>query len=1235
MKGFGSYNDWSYYASSSSNLSAFATPFSVNRSSPIDVSPPFIDPGDAARTGFPYRYPDQYYGTKPVVVEPQPYFNSYGILQDLNSASVVPDHWSSFSGFTASDGGSCTDYVNKPNDLGFAGQTVANQFADFGNGKGNQIGVGANKPNELGFVGQAVADQFADFGNGKGNQIGVGANKPNEFGFVGQAVAHQFADFGNGKGNQIGVGANKANELGFVGQAVANQFADFGNGKGNQIGVGANKPNELGFVGQTVANEFADFGNGKGNQIGVGGSFALNQTNFTGSVADERMKSGDFGNGKGNQIGVGGSFALNQTNFNGPVADERMKSGCQDVTVCHVEGPHMIGWEKHSLATRADPVDDKPFWWRTTKLASAGCQDITDSHGEVPHMIGWEKHSLPTSGDYFDDKCCWWRPTKPMPVDFSHTSVWQSPPLSLETRHEPPLKLAVDSGDHDFSYTDVYDKHSGQQDKQTRVDTVSSTSITGSGTDLNLGIFVPDGGSGHKKFYDIKEAAACFGLNLCMNLEDSNEASSSNNAMVSDMNDSGDVVDYKDKARHEFQHLLPNPGLLSLGLNAIQGVNSVDKSFDCVGDPCNPSVDSPCWKGAPVSHFSYYESSEALPPENVPKNECFGSVIREPQNFLLDDKNNFKKPCDSSLQMHIQIADQETYSAGSSSKQNSETRFASDDCNVVNAGPFHSEPSCDYKLQYQDDIAKMKDNSVPPTKPIDCESGSSHDEDQVTEENKLASQKLHTLCIGGADARYNENICSASGTSLTGGHALSLSSSVEDASTTSEKSAGKVSTEELNAQMLVDTMNKFSQLLLNHCLNDACELEEQNCNILRDVITNLNTCVMKNAEQINLAQECLLRQPETSRCAVEPCELQKGVQLTKIGPDEHENQLARKTDLCFGSEKPHWMPSGFISPSGGAAITKEENMTKAIKNILSENFDDDEATESQTLLYKNLWLEAEAALCSVSYKNRYHQMKIEMEKQSYKQRDMEQHSKSEVIPSLSRSRSSAIEVNKCLNADSSAQNLADLAATIPKEHSQLKFSSDMNMLNSLTPEADGGQNLYSFIKNYAVSGTNKEVAGNDEASVMARYNVIKSRADNSRILAIALETPSDIADMLVPQETDNQNQVNICRDFPIPEKNKANYETSVLARFHILKSRAAAEDSSSVSSTEKLFEFSGEGVKETVTTKDALEGESLNANLDFYTAGDETTPKEIHLDWGDVQPTNYHFDGLASDWEHV
>ncbi|GAU40352.1 hypothetical protein TSUD_319640 [Trifolium subterraneum] len=919
------------------------------------------------------------------------------------------------------------------------------------------------------------------------------------------------------------------------------------------------------------------------------------------------------------------------------------------------------------------------------KCAQSG-QDITDSQGEGAHMFGWDIHP-PISAGHLDDKSCWGRTTKPMPVDFSHTSVLQPPSLSLETHHEAPLKLAVDSGNHHFSYTGVYDKLPWQQVKLSRVDTVSSTPITGPVTDLNIG----------HNYYDIKEAnptpslgttAGCFGLGQLRMHLDTNEPSSSDNAMISDMNVSGDVVDYMHKARHEFPNPHPNLGNLSLRLNAIQAVNSVDKSFECGGDQCNPSVDSPCWKGAPTAHFSYYESSE------------------EPQNFLFDAKSNVKKPCDTSFQMHIQTVDQETNSAGSPRKL-SETRFASEDCQsdgAVSDGPFQSEPCCDYGLQHQDGITKMKENSLPPTKPIDCEFGFSHDEHQVTEENRLASQQLHTLCIGDVDAGCNENMCSASGTPHTGGRALFSSSSVEEAPTTPVKSAGKVSSETLNIQMLVATMQNFSQLLLNHCSNDAYKLEEGDCNILRDVIGNLNTCVLKNAEQINLAQECLFHQPETSRCAGESCELQqnvcfKGALLTKIGPessmdglenllaqkldlcfgsgkphwmpsdsispsssgaemtkaanvktDERENLLAQKEDLCFGSGKPHWMPSDSISPSDGANMTKAENMTKAIKNILSENFDDGDddggAAESQTALFKNLWLEAEAALCSVSFKARYNQMKIEMEKHSYKQRDMEDHSKSKVIPSLSSSQSSAIGVNKCANSDSSAQNLAVLDATNPKELSQLKFSADMNGPNPLTPEAEDSQNLYSFIRNYAVSGTNKDVVGNDEASVMARYNVIKARGEKSCISNNDLETPSDIADKLTPREIVNQNQFNFCKDSPIPAKNKADYETSVLARFHILKSRAA-EDSNSECSTEKLFEFSAEGIEDTIITKDAaLKGESLDANLNAYTAVDKSIPKVIHLDLEDseeiehcrtyeFQLPNDHSDGMASDWEHV
>lgn len=53
---------------------------------------------------------------------------------------------------------------------------------------------------------------------------------------------------------------------------------------------------------------------------------------------------------------------------------------------------------------------------------------------------------------------------------------------------------------------------------------------------------------------------------------------------------------------------------------------------------------------------------------------------------------------------------------------------------------------------------------------------------------------------------------------------------------------------------------------------------------------------------------------------------------------------------------------------------------QAIKGVLCQNFNHEEEMQPKSFLYKNLWLEAEAELCSVNYKARYHRMKTEMKK---------------------------------------------------------------------------------------------------------------------------------------------------------------------------------------------------------------------------------------------------------------
>lgn len=78
--------------------------------------------------------------------------------------------------------------------------------------------------------------------------------------------------------------------------------------------------------------------------------------------------------------------------------------------------------------------------------------------------------------------------------------------------------------------------------------------------------------------------------------------------------------------------------------------------------------------------------------------------------------------------------------------------------------------------------------------------------------------------------------------------------------------------------------------------------------------------------------------------------------------------------------------------SSTCSYIKQENRSfchgyglQAIKGVLEKDFPCEEETQPETVLYKNLWLEAEAALCSMSYRARFNRMKIEMEKcKSYK-----------------------------------------------------------------------------------------------------------------------------------------------------------------------------------------------------------------------------------------------------------
>ncbi|WVZ18578.1 hypothetical protein V8G54_005900 [Vigna mungo] len=472
---------------------------------------------------------------------------------------------------------------------------------------------------------------------------------------------------------------------------------------------------------------------------------------------------------------------------------------------------------------------------------------------------------------------------------------------------------------------------------------------------------------------------------------------------------------------------------------------------------------------------------------------------------------------------------------------------------------------------------------------------------------------------------------------------FSSPSSVVNTTTTPVNTAGRVPTGKLNVQMLVNTMQNLSELLLYHCENDVCELKEGDCNVLKHVISNLNTCALKTAEQIAPAQECLFNQPETFNCARESREFHqnasfKWAQLTKIGPEisKVENPLVADANLHFRSAKPLWKLSNSISLRRGAReMTMTDDMTKDLKRTLNENFHD-EVADPQTALYKNLWLEAEAELCSVYYKARYNQIKIEMDNHSYKEKEMENQSKSEVVPTLRQNQSSETKAHNYPNSGSTALNFSVLDSPSLEGLSWLNFFTDVNKPNNaMKPGGSGDQNLDKAINSYIVSSSDEEPERNHESSVMARYQVLKARVDQSCIDTSKPDEPLDMEDKSSPRGSDNQNAVNFCQDSPIPEENSTDYEASVVARFHILKSRL--EGSSSISLEGKQLDGVGSADKDMDDT---------TVHPGSYIAMDKSIPEEFHQDLDDnqeIQPCrtsefqlpNYYSDGFSSDWEHV
>ncbi|XP_060963512.1 uncharacterized protein LOC133033014 isoform X3 [Cannabis sativa] len=643
----------------------------------------------------------------------------------------------------------------------------------------------------------------------------------------------------------------------------------------------------------------------------------------------------------------------------------------------------------------------------------------------------------------------------------------------------------------------------------------------------------------------------------------------------------------------------------NLDLNANESINSVADSSESV-EHFYPPVDSPCWKG--VARSSPFVASEDVTEMRKPEKQTFPLNTCDkvsPEKAVENIKYHQFGCLENSSEIPLNL----------SSAINSETRERQSD-DVANTN-YCSETKV---IKHSDDNNEHgRSMGFPDSKTFQA-SKQDFQGDGLTSENNN-----ETVQFDSSSLRFPvEHVSSPSD---------------KDASSKLTKSNEGQSTPTVDVLMLVNTISNLSELLVSHCTSGLYNLKQKDLESVQSAINNLNVCVSNNSEKMIPTQEPTSSEKDTSDYPREQNDIHKGV--TEDSPKLTKTIMLKNLFDCqnFNKGKSNFLSNqkddemfDSASVKDDLDIEDEDKATQALKKVLAENFPvEDDETEPQTVLYKNLWLEAEAALCSLNYKARYNRMKMEMEK------------------------------HKLPNSIDAGENTT--AATDVKKPSSSEACPDQNAVES--PKAEGSP----AARSHSSPVLSSDIQADD---VLARFHLLKCRHENSNSDTVAnVDKPS--SSQLSSEST---NAVKILADTHeenVGSRNPENlsllastmrdtlnptnkFEASVLARFHILKSRVNNHKEASqspdivnlgFSSENREWPYIGQEARNSdVQPKaslqhhaaDSTEGQLIGSDFDMLVNDDSSTQSD-HTNSNRVQNENLLFAGwldrVSSDWEHV
>ncbi|KAL6006624.1 hypothetical protein ACLOJK_032117 [Asimina triloba] len=385
------------------------------------------------------------------------------------------------------------------------------------------------------------------------------------------------------------------------------------------------------------------------------------------------------------------------------------------------------------------------------------------------------------------------------------------------------------------------------------------------------------------------------------------------------------------------------PNISSAPAAALIG-DSVQSSSETF-DQFLSAVDSPCWKGVSAFRRSPFGVTDAIATVSVEKGLDGQSGLTQHHHVSsLMDNDNAET---ISSQKHGCFAQTEAWCAEASFSTNQ----SGTQCSPSLKEQGSSDPSNRFGCKTTESLASNKENVVTSSQPAP--------KSAIADD---AAQNSFTDFHAPAAGECGSNACSAI-----------LSSAINEMLGASYNS----NVQPLHIRMTVMMMFYASELLQNSSL-----LKEQDHEVLRFVVNNLQACLSRNdglskqvpqsfslkvmpkvASVAHLFQTCLLSASDV--LVLENAR----IQLIFIINLSTSHTLALKSARITFS-----LASRAISPSDLCYFGEGDGgMKKAIEKSIHEQDENPQAS-----LYKNLWLEAEAALCSM--KHELAQLKIKTEK---------------------------------------------------------------------------------------------------------------------------------------------------------------------------------------------------------------------------------------------------------------